>query len=476
MARLLLTGTTGYVGGRLLKALEKKNIPVRCLVRRPGVLEGRIESTTELFQADVFEEKSLSGAFANIDVAYYLIHSMGKKGSFRDQDLLAARNFLEAAQKAGVKKIVYLGGLGSGPALSDHLKSRQEVGELFRSSPIPTIEFRAGIIIGSGSLSFEIIRALVQRLPVMTTPTWVRTKTQAIAVEDVIQYLIDASDLAIDRSHVYEIASPNITTYRELMQIYARLRGLKRMIIPVPVLSPKLSSLWLDFVTPVYARIGRHLIDSLRNETIVKDHSAMRDFSIKPRSIEEAIARALSNEDQEFAQTRWSDALSSRGSPSTMNTHRHYQARIIDSRKTVVPVSAEKAFQPIQSIGGKNGWYFANLLWRIRGLIDRIFGGVGLRRGRRDPVDLKLGDALDFWRVVEYQPNKLLRLRAEMKVPGRAWLQFEVEGQGQNSEIRQTAIFDPLGLFGLAYWYALYPLHGLIFQGMLNQVAKRAKN
>lgn len=471
---VLLTGATGYVGGRLLRQLEEREIPVRCLVRQPEALEKRVSSRTELYQGDIFDPESIEKTFQGVQTAYYLIHSMGAKGSFKNQDRKAAENFLSAAKKADVKRIVYLGGLGSGKNLSDHLASRQEVGEILRSSGIPTIEFRSSIIIGSGSLSFEIIRALVQRLPIMTTPKWVRTRTQPISIEDVIAYLIAAYDLNLSKSKVYEIGGPDLVSYRDLLHEYARQRGLKRWIIPVPVLSPGLSSLWLDLITPVYARIGRPLIESLRNETIVQCDAAEHDFTIQPRSIKEAIARALLNEDQEFAETRWSGAFSSVGN-KTKSMHGQYGNRIINSKAITIDVPTDRAFKPIQQIGGANGWYYSNWLWKVRGFLDRLVGGVGLRRGRRDAWDLTVGDAIDFWRVEKFEPKHLLRLRAEMKLPGRAWLQFEVEGNERKSTIRQTAIFDPLGLMGLGYWYLLYPLHGPIFNGMLKEIGRRAQ-
>jgi hypothetical protein len=258
------------------------------------------------------------------------------------------------------------------------------------------------------------------------------------------------------------------------MHEYARQRGLRRWMIPVPVLTPYLSSLWLGLVTPVHARIGRKLVGSLRNPTLVQDTTALRAFSVRPRGLREAIARALINEDHEFAQTRWSDALSSTGKPKSWGGVR-FGSRLVDSRTIDVPVPPQAAFAPIQRIGGQTGWYYGTWLWSLRGFLDRLVGGVGLRRGRRDPVDLRVGEALDFWRVEQYEPDRLLRLQAEMKVPGRAWLEFEVSGDQQNSTIRQTAVFDPVGLFGLLYWYSLYPLHELVFAGMLRGIARAAK-
>jgi len=345
------------------------------------------------------------------------------------------------------------------------------VGEILRSSDVPVIEFRASIILGSGSLSFEMIRALVERLPVMICPRWVSTPAQPIAIEDVVAYLIEALSLPAGESRVFEIGGADQVSYADIMREYARQRGLRRWMISVPVLTPRLSSLWLGLVTPAYARVGRKLVDSLRHPTVVRDASATRMFSFRPRGLCDAMERALHNEDQEFAQTRWSDALSSGGRLQSWGGLR-FGTRNVDSRVIQVNVPPKIAFAPIRRIGGATGWYFANFLWRLRGFLDLLAGGVGLRRGRRNPETLQVGDILDFWRVEEFDADRRLRLVAEMKVPGRAWLEFEVTGDSTNSIIRQTAIFDPLGLFGLIYWYGLYPLHRWIFAGMVRKIAE----
>ena len=380
---------------------------------------------------------------------------------------------MQAANNAGLERIIYLGGLGSGDDLSPHLLTRHQVGQILKDSSALTIEFRASIIIGSGSLSFEMVRALVDRLPIMITPRWVSARAQPIAIEDVLSYLESAITVELSESKVFEIGGPDVVSYMDIMRVYAKKRGVRRVMIPVPVLTPRLSSLWLGLVTPLYARVGRKLVDSLRNDTLVEDSSALRSFPIEPRGLSSAIDRALCNEDQEFAETRWSDALSSSGeAPSWGGTR--FGTRLVDSRSTRVLCDAEQAFAPIRQIGGSNGWYFADWAWSIRGFVDLLVGGVGVRRGRVHPERLGVGDALDFWRVEAFEANELLRLRAEMKLPGRAWLQFEVRGDGDTSEIRQTALFDPVGVFGLLYWYALFPVHQMIFSGMLQQIAKRA--
>ena len=472
---VLLTGASGYIGGRLLKALEAAHWPVRCLARRPEFLRSRVSSSTEVVQADCLDRTSLASALAGVSTAYYLVHSMGSPGQFEKEDRQAARNFADAARDQGVQRIIYLGGLGNqDQALSAHLRSRHEVADILRSSGVPTIEFRASIVIGSGSLSFEMIRALVQHLPVMICPRWVKVKAQPIAVEDVIAYLMEALELPVEQSAVFEIGGPDQVSYGEIMQEYARQCGLRRWMIPVPLLTPRLSSLWLGLVTPIYARIGRKLIDSMKNPTLVCDPSALTTFGIKPKGLREAIERALHNENQEFAQTFWSDALSSGGKTISWGGVR-FGTRLVDSRTIDVLVPPALAFAPIQRIGGSNGWYFANFLWWFRGFLDLLVGGVGLRRGRRDPHTLAAGDTLDFWRVESFEPNRRLSLVAEMKVPGRAWLQFEVESNSLGSVIRQTAIFDPAGLAGLLYWYTLYPVHYYIFKGMLHKIAEIAE-
>jgi uncharacterized protein YbjT (DUF2867 family) len=471
---VLLTGATGYVGGRLLKALEQRGSAVRCLARHPESLRSRAGPNTEVMQGDCLDKASLPAVMSEVDSAYYLVHSMGSSGKFEQQDRQAARNFAEAARHAGICRIIYLGGLGEKDAsLSAHLRSRHEVADILRTSGIPVIEFRASIVIGSGSLSFEMIRALVQRLPVMICPKWVAVKAQPIAIEDVISYLLMALELPINEGAIFEIGGPDQVSYGEIMQEYAKQCHLRRWMISVPVLTPRLSSLWLGLVTPIYARIGRKLVDSLRNPTVIHDPSALAVFDIKPKGLPEAITRALHNEDHEFAETRWSDAFSSSGEPPRWGAAR-FGTRIVDSRAIEIALSPGAVFAPIRRIGGNNGWYFANFLWWIRGTLDLLLGGVGLRRGRRDPEHLAIGDALDFWRVEAMEPDRCLRLAAEMRVPGRAWLQFEVEPKPTGSILRQTAIFDPAGLWGLVYWYALYPVHRWIFAGMLRSIAALA--
>jgi len=471
---VLLTGATGYVGGRLLPLLEQRGCHIRCMVRRPQYLTSRVAEGTEVVAGDAQNYDSLLSALQGVKVAYYLIHSMGDAGSFEEQDRNAAKSFAAAAREAGVQRIVYLGGLGDDDEdLSAHLQSRHEVGDLLRESGCQVVEFRASIVIGSGSLSFELVRSLVQRLPVMICPKWVSVQSQPIAIEDLLDYLMEALDREEEESRIFEIGGPEQVSYGEIMREYAKQRGLRRWFISVPILTPRLSSLWLGLVTPIYARVGRKLVDSLRNPTIVKDPQSAREFKVRPRGLSAAIDRALKNEDSDFAVTRWSDALSSSRGVMTWGGTR-FGNRVVDSRCVTVAAKPEDAFRPIRRIGGKQGWYYANFLWAIRGWIDLACGGVGLRRGRRDQDDLQVGEVLDWWRVEEFIPNQRLRLGAEMKVPGRAWLEFEVEPCDEGSTIRQTAIFDPAGVLGLAYWYGIFPLHAVIFRGMLNRIGAAA--
>ncbi|MBW2422603.1 MAG: SDR family oxidoreductase [Deltaproteobacteria bacterium] len=484
--RILLTGASGYVGGRLLSRLERRGFRVRCLARRPEFLAERVGEATEVVGGDVLKPESLASAMEGVRTAYYMVHSMGSAGGgasstpFEEQDRQGAENFARAARDAGVEHIVYLGGLGDeGDDLSPHLRSRHEVGHVLRASGVPVTEFRASIVIGSGSLSFEMLGALVERLPIMVTPRWVSVMAQPIAIDDLLDYLEAALELDTKENRIYEIGGAEAVSYGGLMREYASQRNLRRFMVPVPVLTPRLSSLWLGLVTPLYARVGRALIESICHATVVRDDRARRDFDLKPMGVRAAIAKALANEDHEFAETRWSDAISSGGTdPDHFGGYGGVRRgrRLVDSRHIEVERSPSEAFAPIRRIGGRQGWYAFDWLWRARGFIDLLFGGVGVRRGRRDPDTLSVGETLDWWRVERYEPDRRLVLRAEMKVPGRAWLEFEVEPTPGGSIIRQTAIFDPSGLAGLAYWYGIYPLHAAVFRGMLAGIAGATRN
>lgn len=384
-----------------------------------------------------------------VDTAYYLVHSMGSAESFEEQDRAAAQHFAAAAREAGVHRIIYLGGLGhNGEKLSAHLRSRHEVGEILRSTGVPVIEFRASVVIGSGSLSFEMIRALVERLPVMIAPRWVSVATQPIAIADLLSYLLASLELPLSGNNTFEIGGADQVSYRDLMKEYARQRGLKRLLISVPLLTPRLSSLWLGLFTPLYVRVGRKLIDSICHATIVEDQTALLQFQIRPCGYREAISAAINTDERHL---------------------------LTDSRTIHVSASPQDAFIPIRRIGGTNGWYHANWLWQLRGLMDRLVGGVGFRCGRRDPDTLRVGDPLDFWRVEAMEPDHRLRLSAEMKLPGHAWLEFEVTPDATGSTIRQTATFDAKGLLGRAYWYVVFPLHQFVFGRMLQAIAAKVQ-
>jgi uncharacterized protein YbjT (DUF2867 family) len=467
---ILLTGASGYVGGHLLKALEAAGHRVRCAVRRPEAMAASAAGTT-VVRADVLDRESIRAALGGIDTAYYLVHSMNSERSFEQTDREGARNFAEAAGAAGVRRIIYLGGLGNpNAALSSHLRSRLEVGDLLRASGAQVIEFRASAIIGAGSLSFEMVRALAERLPVMITPRWVTIEAQPIAIEDVIRYLVAALALDATNNCVFEIGGAERVSYGGIIGEYARQRGLRRAMIRVPVLTPRLSSWWLRLVTPLQARVGRELIEGVRHPTVVSDDLALRTFAIRPAGIQKAIADALRTEDLEFSATRWSDARSAMPPHSPWGGVR-IGNRLIVSQPINVDAPPATAFAPIRRIGGSVGWYYGRWLWELRALADRLLSGAGMRRGRSDDETIEVGDRIDFWRVSAFEPDRKLTLAAEMKLPGRAWLDFEVESTGTGSTIRQTAIFDPAGLFGLLYWYLSFPLHQFVFAGMLRGIA-----
>jgi uncharacterized protein YbjT (DUF2867 family) len=484
---ILLTGATGYIGGRLIRPLEATGRPLRLMVRDPERLRPprppanfvpRVSDSTDVVRGDVFDPASLASALADADTAYYLVHSLGAAiGDFYAQELESARNFAEAARTAGVRRLVYLGGLGrAGDELSPHLASRQDVGRILCESGAETIEFRASVVLGSGSTSFEMIRALVDRLPLLLTPRWVNSLAQPIAVEDVVSYLLAALDIRLQEPcTIYEIGGADQVSYGDMMQAYARSQGVRRPMIKLPWLTPRLSSGWLALVTPLYFRVGRHLLEGVRNETVVTSDAAARDFpAIRPMGIEAAIARALANEDRAYAETRWSDARST-ASPTKHWPAERFGRRYVDQRTVDVPCPPAQAFGAILCIGGKKGWYAWTWLWSLRGLLDQIGGGVGSRRGRRDPTCVVPGDTVDFWRVEALDPDRLLRLAAEMHMPGRGWLQFELtplpDGQ---TRIVQTALYDPVGLYGQLYWFSLWPLHEVIFRAMIHGIAEES--
>ena len=451
MARtILLTGASGYVGSRFLRVLEEGGCEVRCLAREPERVTPR-RVTTEIVAGDCLNEASLVAAMDGIDQAYYLVHSMASGPGFAALDRRAASNFGRAAARAGVRRIIYLGGLGdSSASLSTHLKSRVETGEALRDAGVPVVEFRASIVVGAGSLSFEMIRALVERLPVMICPKWVDTRTQPIAIDDVLAYLRAALHLPDGRGGIFEIGGPEVVSYGDMMREYAALRRLRRFFVSVPVLTPRLSGLWLGLITPAQARVGRALVEGLRNPTVVRSPATRETFEIRPMPLRDAFRRAIDE-----------------------NAAAQYK---IDTRAVTVDAPPAEAFAPIRRIGGATGWYCADALWRLRGWLDRWGGGVGMPRLRRDPDDCVVGDVIDGWCVEAYEADRLLRLSAGLKLPGRGWLEFRVEPLhgGACSLIRQTAIFDPRGVAGRLYWYGVLPLHALVFRGLLRRIAERA--
>tara|TARA_A100001037_G_scaffold306223_1_gene350023 strand:- start:418 stop:1905 length:1488 start_codon:yes stop_codon:yes gene_type:complete len=473
---VLITGATGYIGGRLMTVIDGSKYKVRCFVRNPDYIQKKSIEGGEIVQGDILDKESLRGAMEGVEIAYYLVHSMGgDRNNFEELDRIGALNFIECADAAGVKKIVYFGGLGDvGSDLSPHLRSRHEVGEILRSGKAQIIELQASIVIGSGSISFEMIRALVERLPIMITPRWVSTLAQPIAIEDVLQYLKSSGEMDFKGNQIFQIGGTDVVSYGQLMEEYARQRNLKRIMIKVPVLTPRLSSLWLGLITPVYARIGRKLVDSLRNTSIMKDEVSREVFTIEPRGIKEAISDAIRNEDREFAQTRWSDSMSSSGGDNRWGGEFH-GVRIVDIKTRRVSTPMDVAFLPIKGIGGSNGWYYANWLWKLRAFMDLLAGGIGIRRGRKNPIDFAVGETVDWWRVEAYEKNRRVRFKGEFKLPGRAWLEFEVEPENKETIIRQTVEFDPRGLLGLVYWYGLLPIHSVIFEGMLDKIVQKAE-
>ena len=475
---VLVTGSTGYIGGRLAPRLIDDGWRVRCLVRDPGRLEGRPwTGRAELLRGDVLKPETLADALRGVRFAYYLVHGMAGGADFHERDLAAARNFGAAARDAGVEQIVYLGGLGDPESdLSRHLRSRQETGDVLRASGVPITEFRAGVIVGSGSLSFEMVRYLTERVPVMVCPRWVHTRIQPIAVRNVLDYLTAVLERPEAKGKILEIGAADVKTYAEMLTVYARVRGLHRVLLSVPVLTPRLSSFWVHLVTPVPAAIARPLVEGLRNDVVVRDGTARALFpEIHPVDYAEAVRLSLRRLDAGDVETRWSDALTTSQGDVTPVVLTDHEGMILEQRQIVVPATPEAVFRSFSRIGGSVGWLYWDWAWRFRGFMDRLVGGVGLRRGRRDPDDVRVGDALDFWRVEAVERDHLIRLRAEMKVPGRAWLQFKVVPHADGeSLLTQTAFFAPKGLAGLLYWYVLYPAHAFIFSGLVRQVGRRA--
>ncbi|MGY1615865.1 SDR family oxidoreductase [Geodermatophilus sp. SYSU D00691] len=475
----LVTGATGYIGGRLVPELLAAGHRVRVLSRSPERLRDHPwAGQVEIARADAADAEGVAAACAGVDVVYYLIHALGSGPAFEETDRRTAGVVAGAARAAGVGRLVYLGGLQpQGEELSPHLRSRGEVAEILLGSGVPTVVLRAAVVLGSGSASFEMLRYLTERLPAMVTPSWVRSRIQPIAVRDVLRYLVGCATLPPEVHRCFDIGGPDVMTYEEMMQRYAQVAGLRRRrILRVPVLTPSLSSHWVGLITPVPASIARPLVESLRNTVVCGEHDIARWVPDPPEGLlgfDRAVALALQRVKEATVATRWSSA-SVPGAPSDpLPTDPDWAggSLYVDERVRETTASPEALWRVVEGIGGETGWYSFPLAWRVRGWLDRLVGGVGLRRGRRDPENLYVGDALDFWRVEEVEDGRLLRLRAEMRLPGLAWLEFHVE----HGRLRQKATFHPRGLLGHLYWWAVAPFHGVVFGGMVRGIARSAE-
>lgn len=483
----LVTGATGYIGGRLAPRLLADGYTVRCLARTPDKLRGLPwAGDAEIVSGDVTDEPSVRAAMCDVDVVYYLVHSLSER-SFAATDRHAAMIVAQAAREAGVRRIVYLGGLHPDGELSTHLASRAEVGEIFLRSGVPTAVLQAAVILGSGSASFEMLRYLTERLPVMVTPRWVHNLVQPIAVRDVLRYLLGAARLPPEVNRAFDIGGPDVLTYLQMMQRYAAVAGLpRRHIVPVPVLTPELSAHWINLVTPVPKSIAAPLIESLVHEVICREHDIAGYLPDPPEGLigyDQAVRLALTKIRDGKVETRWSGASLPDAAPSDpMPGDPEWSGGSIylDVREQRCRASPDRLWQVVEGIGGEHGWYSFPLAWSVRGWLDRLSGGVGLRRGRRHPHDLHIGEALDWWRVEELRSDaagRLLRLRAEMKVPGDAWLEMIVEpGADGGSCYRQRAVFVPRGLAGHLYWWAVSPFHSVVFGGMVRNITMTAEH
>ena len=475
-------GATGYIGGRLVPELLAAGHEVVCVARRPAKLTAQPwADAVEVVEGDALDLDSLRRAFEGVDAVYHLVHAMGDEDDFARAERSAAANVRDAAAASGVGHIIYLGGLGDDddPDLSPHLRSRHEVGRTLGAGPVPTTEVRAAIIIGSGSASFEMLRSLVEVLPVMVTPRWVTgTRCQPVAIRDVLHALVALLDHVPEGAVVRDIGGAEVMTYRQLMDVYARVAGLpRRVILPVPVLTPWLSSHWVNLVTALPIGLARPLIESQVNDVVVRpDHDIRQVIDLAPMGAETAIGNALSRIKDLAIDTRWTDAGRARpADPAPGDPDWSGGTLLVDERTVTTPLTAAAVMAEVCAIGGDRGWHAAEWAWRVRGLADELIGGPGMRRGRRHPTELRVGDAVDFFRVDQLEPGRLLRLRAEMKVPGEAWLEWRATPTDDGTTVTQRALFHPRGLLGRAYWYALVPAHAVIFSRMLAGILDAAR-
>jgi uncharacterized protein YbjT (DUF2867 family) len=470
--RVLVIGASGYIGSHLVPLLVERGHQVRAAARRREVLEGRGWNGVELQAADVLDEESLVEALHGIDAAYYLVHSMGGGKDFAIRDRRAARNFRDAAAAAGVKRIIYLGGVVPGGPPSQHLKSRLETGDILREGSVPVTELRAGVIVGAGSAGFEVLRDLVNHLPVMVTPRWVKSLTQPIALDDLLSYLVGVLDHPETTGQAYDVSGPELLRYRDMLVQFGEVVGKRPRLIAVPVLSPRVSTYWLDLVTSVPASVAGPLVEGLRNDTVAND-SAIREIMPVPlHTYKEAVIAALTEEQAATMPARWEEgALAFRGYDPSVSFYSKGHTETV-----YCEAPAEALWSVISSMGGTRGYFYANYLWGVRGLFDRLVGGVGMRRGRRHPTELRPGDAIDFWRVAAVEPGRRLTLVAEMKLPGAAMLELEaLDAPEGYSKLVMTARFNPAGMLGLLYWYGIYPVHNLIFRRMPVKMARAAE-
>lgn len=472
---VLVTGASGYIGGRLVSELLAHGHPVRCVARTPRKLDAAPwRDQVEVVRADIADD--LTVAMAGIDTAVFLVHSIGEGKDWIAREREVAESFRRSAERAGVGRIVYLGGLGDDHSeLSAHLRSRHEVGRVLADGPIETVELRAAVVIGAGSASFEMLRYLTEVLPVMVTPKWVDTLCQPISIRDVLHYLVSVIEEPGPLAGVLEIGGPDVVSYAEMMAVYAQQAGLKkRRLIPVPVLTPRLSSLWVGLVTPVPAQLARPLVDSLVNSVTVNDHRAESLFPFERVPLAEAIHRAIGRTAVGDVPTKFDDASSPVWQSAATDPEWTGGTELTDVRTVVVRADPHATWEAVCRIGGDKGWYTGEFLWKLRGLLDQIFGGPGLRRGRRDPDHLSVGEPVDFWRVEDIEDDRLLVLHAEMRLPGEAWLSWQMEPVSDGTLLVQTARYRPRGLLGRAYWYAILPFHQLVFPGLVAGIARDA--